>query len=127
MAVSDSHGKRDRSRDLTGLRTATGALASDIRECTDKGSATMFQDCVEDLMDDEDIETERRRYVLSPETCTGAPAARFAEPGNGRYVLDDGFVLGEVPAVKTNILPAGTGVFVEFSFISLVTWPIAFA
>ena len=44
------------------------------------------------------------------------------EVGSGRYVLDDGFVLGEVPAVKTNILPAGAGVFVEWGFISLVQW-----
>ena len=103
---------------IQGLRTATGALESTYAS-TDKGGATMFR-TAEDLMDDAEVETDRRRYVLSRDLYRSARST-IREVGSGRYVLDDGFVLGEVPAVKTNILPAGTGVFVEFSFISLVT------
>ena len=103
---------------LRGIVGATGVLTATYA-AADKGGPDSFHDA-EDMLAI-DVPTDRRSWILSEDLYRKARRT-LRDPGSGDFVLRGGRVLEDAPGIRTNVLPAGTGVYGEFSALTLGVW-----
>ncbi len=103
---------------LTGIVNTTGVLTAEYAAAS-KGGHASFQDA-EDMLD-EDTPADRRAWVLS-ESLYRAARKTTRTPGDATYVVRNGRVLDDAPAIRSNLLADGVGIYGEWSGATVGTW-----
>ena len=103
---------------LSGIVNTTGVLTSTYAAANEGGHAS-FQ-AAEDMLD-EDTPADQRAWVLSEDLYRTARKTTRT-PGDATYVVRNGRVLDDAPAIRSNLLAAGTGVYGEWSAATLGVW-----
>ena len=108
------------SPSLTGLLTIAGTGSTSYLP-TNRGGAESFRSA-QDALDDITYGPEGRLAFLVATSLFREARKTLREPGTGDYVIEDGQVLGEIPALKSGDLGSNQAILADFSYIVLAVW-----
>ena len=108
------------SPNVRGLLNVSGIGTSDYVS-TARGSAGSFR-AAEDVLDDAEYGPETRRVWLLSGDLYRTSRRTLREPGNSDYVLSNGRVLDEIPAIKTAGLDDNSALLIDAAFCAFCQW-----